>query len=162
VLKNTLMRPRTHDIILHDVLEMKHKVETAHPPRDAWHMKYRVGGMVSIEFACQYLQLMHAQLYPHVIQGNTLSSLRALIDLGIMEDACRILIEAHTLWQTLQNLLRLTLGSISPKGYASHSLNQKLAQLCNVTTIEEAHSHIETMGARAAKAIERIFCYRCY
>jgi glutamate-ammonia-ligase adenylyltransferase len=51
------------------------------------NLKHSHGGIVTIEYAIQYLQLMHGYKHPRLRTQNTLQALAALIDAGIISRA---------------------------------------------------------------------------
>ncbi len=48
------------------------------------NVKYSAGGVIDIEYAVQYLQLMHGHKHPRLRTPNTLQALAALVDAGLI------------------------------------------------------------------------------
>jgi [glutamine synthetase] adenylyltransferase / [glutamine synthetase]-adenylyl-L-tyrosine phosphorylase len=51
------------------------------------NLKYGAGGLIDIEYAVQYLQVMHGHDYPSLRSPNTLQALAALVDEGLVARA---------------------------------------------------------------------------
>jgi glutamate-ammonia-ligase adenylyltransferase len=48
------------------------------------NVKYSPGGLIDIEYAVQYLQVMHGHQHPRLHTPNTLQALAALVDVGLI------------------------------------------------------------------------------
>lgn len=70
-IRNDILRqPRDAASLQHDVFSIRQKMHDAHPNRSAlFDLKHDTGGMIDIEFAVQYLVLMHAKTWPE-LTGN--------------------------------------------------------------------------------------------
>jgi glutamate-ammonia-ligase adenylyltransferase len=153
-----LSRPRFDDALRDDVLSMLKRYQTAHPPRDAWHVKHIRGGMVDIEFAAQFLQLKYAAAHPLILQKSTRASLLAVSKLNVEEsEPARILADIYPLYMDIQNLTRLTVGSVKISKRASFGLKKKLAHVLEAVDFEAAEVHIIDVAAIASAAISKIF-----
>lgn len=122
-------KDRDHDNLLHEVAKMRKRLADNFPTDNIWAMKHVRGGIIDIEFICQYLLLKHGADNPEILEKNTYKQILMLADAGILNarqghdlcDAC------HTL-QTMQLLLRLCLGSTSKNNDRSPALLQSLAE----------------------------------
>ena len=66
------------------------------------------GGMVDVEFICQYLQLLHGRQQPELRTQNTLETLKCLHTLQLLSDAdSQVLIQGYKALRRLENKLRL-------------------------------------------------------
>ncbi|MGG6548479.1 UNVERIFIED_CONTAM: hypothetical protein NY100_24030, partial [Prevotella sp. 15_C9] len=72
VIRHVLTRRRDQDLVASDVLEMRRAIGEEKGERDIWDLKYAAGGLIDIEFAAQYLQLVHAAERPDILSVNTL------------------------------------------------------------------------------------------
>ncbi len=62
-----LRQPRDEAALKNDILQMRHKLRSAHPNRsEQFDLKHDAGGMIDIEFIVQYLVLRHAAQYPQL------------------------------------------------------------------------------------------------
>ena len=92
-----------------DVVDMRDRIAREHKPRSPWDVKYRVGGLIDVEFIAQYLVLRHAHTHPEIIAGGSIATFEALMRASVLsrEDGAA-LISAARLWRALRNVLRLT------------------------------------------------------
>lgn len=108
-IETALRRPRDRARTARDVREMRQLLERERPPRSDWDLKLSPGGLVDIEFAAQYLQLIHAH-GGGPLASNTSEALAALAAAGLGEQALlTALLEAWRLQQNLIQLLKVAL-----------------------------------------------------
>jgi len=108
-LKQALRQTRDTAKTAKDVREMRLLMAKELPASGFWDMKRSPGGLIDIEFAAQYLQIVHAAsggpLHP-----NTGAALLALEGAGLVsEPTTRLLRDAWRLQQDLSQLLRVAL-----------------------------------------------------
>jgi glutamate-ammonia-ligase adenylyltransferase len=104
-----LRRPRDRARTAEDVRDMRALMERERPPRGDWDLKLSPGGLVDIEFAAQFLQLVHAPSGGPLAQ-NTAEALAAYARAGLgPEGALAELARAWTLQQDLTQLLKVAL-----------------------------------------------------
>jgi glutamate-ammonia-ligase adenylyltransferase len=66
------------------------------------------GGLVDIEFASQYLQLVHGPRHPDLRTGSTVAALRAAAELGLAAPGdCALLIDGYRFLRTLEHRMRI-------------------------------------------------------
>ena len=117
-----LRRPREPAKTARDVREMRDLMERERPPSGVWDVKLSPGGLVDIEFAAQFLQILHAGA-GGPLEAHTVAALQALEGRGLAPHAeTRTLIEAWILQQNLSQLLKLALPDnadpdAEPKGF---------------------------------------------
>jgi glutamate-ammonia-ligase adenylyltransferase len=104
-----LRRPRDRAETAAEVRDMRALLERERPPKGAWDLKLCTGGLVDVEFAVQFLQLVHAAgggpLFP-----NTAQAITALRRTDLAPAAALIaLSDAWTLQQDLTQLLKVAL-----------------------------------------------------
>ncbi len=115
--RDILRRPRDAVQIAGDVVEMRAAIAKERGERDRWDLKYAAGGLVDIEFIAQYLQLVHAEAMPDILDTSSARVLDKARDLRVLsaEDA-DILRPAVALYHDLTQILRLCLaGPFDPK-----------------------------------------------
>jgi len=83
---------------------MRKLMERERPPTGPWDIKLSPGGMVDIEFAAQFLQLVHAPDRGPLRQ-NTGEALAALANSGLADIGDLAVLE--TAWRMQQNLSQL-------------------------------------------------------
>jgi len=105
-----LRRPRDRAKTAHDVREMRALLEEERPPKGEWDLKLSPGGLVDIEFAAQFLQIVHAA-EGGPLRSNTAAALTALGAAGFAPAGpLGALSEAWRLQQDLTQLLKVALG----------------------------------------------------
>jgi glutamate-ammonia-ligase adenylyltransferase len=88
---------------------MRELMEQERPPKGPWDLKLSPGGLVDIEFAAQFLQLVHAPAGGPLRQ-STLAALAALAEAGCTPRAeAEALADAFRLQQNLTQLLKIAL-----------------------------------------------------
>ena len=157
-IREVLTKRREPDRLLHDVAEMRRRMEKElTKPGDIWDFKHLRGGIVDIEFIVQYLQLLHAHAHPDVLDTNTDAALtklarKGLIDAGLVAD----LEEALHLWRNLQGMLRLTTGGAFDEAQATEGLKTAIARASGEASFGAVAGRIETMSARVRRHFEAL------
>ena len=108
-LEQALRRPRDRAQTVADVREMRALIARERPPQGPWDLKLSPGGLVDVEFAAKYLQLLHAA-EGGPLRANTGDALAALASAGLAN--VRLLgdlIESWRLQQDLAQLLKVAL-----------------------------------------------------
>jgi len=89
-------------------LRNRMEVEIAREDHSHFNIKTGRGGMVDVEFLCQYLQLKHGGRHPELRTGNTLEALKALADLHLLSTGeYEHLSRSYKFLRRLENKLRL-------------------------------------------------------
>jgi glutamate-ammonia-ligase adenylyltransferase len=161
VINKTLTRARDAERLLADVAHMRGRMAAEHPAGSVWEVKHLRGGLVDVEFIAQYLQLRHAAKHPGILSQNTWMALRRLGATGILEkEEAAVLIDALTLWQGLQMILRLTIeGAIGgDEDLEAPALRQILAKVAG--TGDQAPVDFAALKAKiktTAEAVKEIY-----
>lgn len=105
-----LRRPRNAARVAKDVRDMRSLMRKERPPSGEWDMKLGPGGLVDIEFAAQYLQIVHAAAGGPLAQ-NTGAALERALEVGLVSgEGVQALEDAWRLQQDLSQLLKLALA----------------------------------------------------
>ena len=129
VIRQVLMRQRDQDLVASDVLEMRRAIGEEKGERDIWDLKYAAGGLVDIEFAAQYLQLVHAAERPEILSVSTLQVIENALKLGLLPAATAdVLRTAGRLYQDLTQILRLCVSEKFTPTAAGDDLLRMLAR----------------------------------
>lgn len=97
-----------------DTSGMREKLRKEFGTADIWAIKHTRGGLVDIEFICQYMILKHMADKPQILVTNTLRQISQLQKYGILsENTGKLLYTACDFMQNLQIILGLCLGSRS-------------------------------------------------
>jgi len=104
-----LIRPRDTTVLLHDVADMRTRVDKEFGSSNPWDVKYARGGVMDINFIAQYYQLLHAHDRPSLLAANTVDALGNLTKAGLLDlTTATELITAQRVWRRIQGFLRLT------------------------------------------------------
>ena len=157
VIRDVLRRPRDATLIAGDVVEMRGAIAKEKSDRDRWDLKYAAGGLIDIEFIAQYLQLVHADRLPEILDTTTagvLDKARALRVLSA-EDA-EVLRPAVQLYHDLTQILRLCLpGPFDPKT-AGAGLLRLLARAADVPDFATLDATLIETQAKVRESFVRI------
>jgi [glutamine synthetase] adenylyltransferase / [glutamine synthetase]-adenylyl-L-tyrosine phosphorylase len=117
VIREILRRPRDAELIAGDVVEMRGAIAREKSDRNRWDLKYAAGGLVDLEFIAQYLQLVHANRRPEILDTSTAGALDKAWQLKVLPvEEAEILRPAVQFYQDLTQILRLCLtGPFDPK-----------------------------------------------
>ncbi len=89
-------------------LRMRMETEIGKERRDRLNLKVGRGGIVDVEFAVQYLQLLHGPAHPSLRARSTLKALYELARAGVIgEDRFRTMDEGYRFLRALEVRLRL-------------------------------------------------------
>ncbi len=161
VIRKTLTRARDAGGLLADVAHMRNRMAAEHPAQSIWEVKHLRGGLVDVEFITQYLQLRHAHEHPGILSQNTWMALSRLGRAGILEQQeAAGLIDALTLWQGLQIVLRLTVkGAIGgDEDLEAPALRRVLAKAAGLD--DKAQVDFDALKAKiktTAEAVNEIY-----
>jgi glutamate-ammonia-ligase adenylyltransferase len=157
VVTETLRKSRDAELIAGDVVEMRGAIAKEKGDAARWDIKYAAGGLIDIEFIAQYLQLVHAEKKPAILDTATARVLEKARSLGILavEDA-EVLRPAVRLYQQLTQILRLCLpGPFDPKT-SSASLLRLLARAGDVPDFATLEATLIETQAKVREAFVRI------
>ncbi|MDG1727827.1 MAG: bifunctional [glutamine synthetase] adenylyltransferase/[glutamine synthetase]-adenylyl-L-tyrosine phosphorylase [Emcibacteraceae bacterium] len=130
IIHNILSHPgRAHDNLLHEVAKMRVKLAENFGTDNIWSMKNIRGGIIDIEFICQYTLLANGDKYPSILKRNTLRQLKEIKKAKILSaDDVKTFSKACHIMQTSQSLLRLCLGTTSKSKERPTALLETLAE----------------------------------
>ncbi|MDP6803980.1 MAG: bifunctional [glutamine synthetase] adenylyltransferase/[glutamine synthetase]-adenylyl-L-tyrosine phosphorylase [Rhodospirillales bacterium] len=141
--------------LLADVAEMRQRIQAEHGTDDPWNVKHLPGGLVDVEFIAQYLQLRFAHASPDILSPNTRCAFARLRDAGHLDaSAAADLVSALELWQTVQGLLRLSLGRSPGRGHEGEAPDPLLDALARATGVSNLAALEETMRITAASVVK--------
>jgi glutamate-ammonia-ligase adenylyltransferase len=93
-----------------DIVEMRRKMQAAHPNRSGlFDLKHDPGGMVDVEFSVQYLVLAHAHAHPQLTRNaGNIALLGLAAELGLVPgEPAAGAAEAYREYRRLQHQIRL-------------------------------------------------------
>lgn len=125
-----LCQPRDAELLLSAVRDMRTRMKKEHSGTEPREVKHRRGGLIDIEFLCQYLQLRNAHEMPQVLHPATRRSIHALGEAGILQrDDAYFLQRALGLWLDCSALFPLISNTESAQPYLENQLNHLFAAL---------------------------------
>jgi glutamate-ammonia-ligase adenylyltransferase len=87
---------------------MKERIETELSTLGKRDVKVGRGGIIDIEFACQYLQLVHGPSHPSMRSPSTLAALTAAAAaVPEVAETCSLLADAYRFFRTLEHRMRI-------------------------------------------------------
>ncbi|MBT3071291.1 bifunctional [glutamine synthetase] adenylyltransferase/[glutamine synthetase]-adenylyl-L-tyrosine phosphorylase [Rhodomicrobium sp. Az07] len=156
-IRDVLTLPRDRAKTAADVLEMRALIEKEKGTRDIWQLKTFNGGLIDVEFIAQFLQVMHANRLPDILDQNTEAALRKLVAAGVLdpEDGGR-LIHAAELYNDVSQILRLcTEGAFDPAA-APRDLVEVLLHVTGEPDIARLEGRLRDTYAEVAALFSRL------
>ncbi|EJL26965.1 glutamine synthetase adenylyltransferase, partial [Caulobacter sp. AP07] len=139
-----------------DVLDMRQLMEDERPGDGDWDLKLTPGGLVDIEFAAQFLQLVHAGSGGPLAQ-NTGEALVALRAAGLGDKAAMVALEAAwRLEQDLSQLLKVALEDGHDPDTEPKAFRALLARAGGARTFGALKSRLAKAKAEARAAFESV------
>jgi len=149
-----LMMKRDPAAIAQDVKHMQTRLHKEHSGKSHWALKNHPGGLMDLEFICQYLKLIHGSAHPEILLPNTIKSLQVLKELKLLEqDHADQLTEAMVLYLNLQGLIRLSLKDRIVTDDIPPALKDALTTAANEDDFKNLDQKIEDTES----AVSRIF-----
>lgn len=147
-----LRRPRDAARTARDVREMRQLLEDERPPKGDWDLKLSPGGLVDIEFAAQFLQIVHAA-HSGPLAPNTAEALDALgaADLAPSQPLAALR-DAWRLQQDLTQLLKVALGDKADPGGEPKAFQALLARAGGAKTFKTLRTRLSAAQAEARAA----------
>jgi [glutamine synthetase] adenylyltransferase / [glutamine synthetase]-adenylyl-L-tyrosine phosphorylase len=157
VIRDVLCRPRDPELIAGDVVEMRRAIAAEKGDDRRWDIKYAAGGLIDLEFIAQYLQLVHAEQRPEILDTSTARVLDRAWRFGLIETAdAECLRAAVRLYHDLSQILRLCLsGPFDPK-QAGAGLLGLLTRAADVPDFATLEAHLADTQARVRASFTRI------
>jgi len=111
-IRSVLVQPRNSDALVVAVHQMRNKLFENFGSENKWAIKHTKGGLVDLEFICQYLMLKGGHDTPDIFEPELSVAIQKLEKHGLLStQECRSMESAHILMQKTQSLLRLSVGS---------------------------------------------------
>ncbi|NVJ99363.1 MAG: bifunctional [glutamine synthetase] adenylyltransferase/[glutamine synthetase]-adenylyl-L-tyrosine phosphorylase [Alphaproteobacteria bacterium] len=156
-IKTVLTTARDKNELLHAVADMRNKLFDQFGTDNPWAIKHVHGGLVDMEFICQYLMLRQGESQPDIFHPQLLESIQRLESAkALSNEEAAALREAHQFLQQVQSLLRLCLGG-SPNSDADIPEGLRTT-LCKATSTR-SFSDLKSAVIHKQSAIYRLFQY---
>ncbi|HEX7777462.1 MAG TPA: bifunctional [glutamine synthetase] adenylyltransferase/[glutamine synthetase]-adenylyl-L-tyrosine phosphorylase [Parvibaculum sp.] len=153
----TLRRPRDLAKTAFDIADMRARVEREFPSRNPWELKHVRGGLVDLEFICQYLQLVHGARHPGILHHHTRTALGRIGAAGLIpsETADR-LIAAVDLTLNLTQVVRICVEGVFKPEEATPGLKALLARAGNAPDFSALEAQLRETQAGVHKLFDSI------
>jgi glutamate-ammonia-ligase adenylyltransferase len=153
--ERALRRPRDPAATAAEVSSMRRLMERERPAAGFWDLKLAPGGLVDVEFAAQYLQIIHAS-QGGPLRANTVESLAAMAEAGLADPQdLSALSTAWALQQGLSQLLRAALDERQGAEDEPEAFKKLLAAAGGAEDFDALKRDLETVRAAARSAFER-------
>lgn len=125
----TILRHRDEAKIAADVADMRARLAKERVSSNPWELKHVRGGLVDIEFICQYLQLVHANRHPEIRHTHTRTALLRIAEAGVLpNDMADMLVQAINLNHNLTQVIRVCVEGVFDPTAAARGLTMRLAR----------------------------------
>ncbi len=123
-----LRQPRNAEAIRKSVREMRAMIAQEKGESDPWDLKLAAGGVIDIEFIAQYLALRYGAVHSEILAVETARTLATAGHLALVapDDADR-LVEAHRLYSTVTQMMRLTIEGAFDPGKVAGGVLRRIA-----------------------------------
>lgn len=153
-----LRRPREAAKTAHDVASMRERIAAEKGCTNPWDLKYVRGGLIDVEFICQYLQLIHAAAVPAVLATDTRAALSRLAAVGILAPAdAEVLRSAAGLYSSLIGTLRLMADGPFAPATAPRGLKARLSHVGDAPTFDSLEATVMSMQREVLGVFQRLF-----
>jgi glutamate-ammonia-ligase adenylyltransferase len=155
VIRKVLARERDARTIGGDAYEMRMAIASERGENNRWDLKYAAGGLTDIEFIAQYLQLVHANEHPEILDPSTSKVLERARRLGLLsrEDS-EVLRPAVQLYQNLSQILRLCLSEPFDPKKTDPGLLRLLARAADVPDFATLDAHLAETQTQVRRRFE--------
>ncbi len=146
---------REHDNLLMSVHDMHTKLYQQFGSENKWSVKHCRGGLVDMEFICQYLMLLSGNEYHTIFTPKLSEAIEKLQGIGHFNKETAINLHcAHEFMQQIQSLIRLCLSKApATSGDIPEGLKQTLLQATNLNSFADLESTLEK---------HQLFIYKLY
>jgi len=129
IFKILSQKDRDQNNLLCEVSKMRQRLIGSFSTNNIWAMKHIRGGIIDVEFICQYLLLKHGSDHPEILKTNTLEQISSLSKAGIIDqNITDKLYKATHILQSIQALLRLCLDNDNTEQEKPNALLLNLAK----------------------------------
>ena len=150
-----LALPRDASKIAREAREMRVLIEEEKPPQDGWDIKLVPGGLIDLEFIAQVATLTGRVEAPKRLTGTgeTLAHLApGFADAQVRQD----LVEAHRLYSTLTQLIRLCLTGAFERDDVPPGLSDLLLRATDLPEFGVLGAHVEETARKVRSDFDRL------
>jgi glutamate-ammonia-ligase adenylyltransferase len=149
-----LGRARDVESLRKTVREMRALIAQEKGESDPWDLKLAAGGVIDIEFLAQYLALRHCAENPELLAVETAQVIANAGRLGFLAAAdADLLVEAHRLYSTVMQMLRLTTEGAFDPARAARGVLRRIAAAADCPDF----ARLERQLVETRKAVRTLF-----
>ncbi len=116
---------------------MRERVQKELGSSSLWAIKHAAGGLMDLEFLCQYLRLIHGAEHPEILETNSSDALHEMQKAGLIPAAeAERLIAISGLYINISGLQQLCLGSRSLDDDIPLALKTALAEVGQIADFD--------------------------
>ena len=145
-----LRAPRDRAVAAAHTRAMRRLMDKERPPKGLWDLKLSPGGLVDIEFAAQFLQIVSAEAGGPLVR-HTGEALAACTDLADEADLA-ILRDAWILQQDLSQVLKVALPDSADPSAEPAGFRQLLARVAHVRDFRSLTARLKAARVQARRA----------
>ncbi|UTW57326.1 bifunctional [glutamine synthetase] adenylyltransferase/[glutamine synthetase]-adenylyl-L-tyrosine phosphorylase [Kordiimonas sp. SCSIO 12603] len=154
-IETVLTKVREEKSLVQAVHDMRTKLFSEFGSANKWAVKHCQGGLVDMEFICQYLMLLHGNRHPNIFTPTLSKAINKLNGIGALSDAEQTgMHAAHEYMQQIQSLLRLSVGSAPASG---EDIPEGLKLIMLQTTQKKNFAELENQLAKHQDFIYKLY-----
>ncbi len=132
-----LTHPRDDAVLRREVSEMRRRIAREKKPKGFWDMKLSRGGILDMEFICQYLQLRHAASAPAILAGTTADAFRSLQKKDLIDhEMAQSLLDAWEFQRNIADRIHLCLSNGQDSESIPPGLDRLLSEACSAPSLD--------------------------
>ncbi|MDX5366454.1 MAG: hypothetical protein LPK88_08365 [Alphaproteobacteria bacterium] len=153
----TILKKRDKARIAADVADMRTRLAKERQSENPWELKHVRGGLVDIEFICQYLQLVHANGHPAIRHTHTRTALSRIAEEGLLpSEMADMLVRAISLNHNLTQVIRVCVEGVFDPADAPTGLKFRLARAGDAPDFATLEADLLDSQRRVREAFEAI------
>ena len=136
-----IKRPRQKAELQKEIGAMRWQLLDAHKKDSGiWNLSVAKGGLIDVEFICQYMVLLHAHLYKGVFSTHTIDICDEISQAGFADLSA--ILDAERFFKTLAQPLHLSLGRVGDEALIAPSLRDLLVKTIKVKNFDQVRDRL--------------------
>jgi glutamate-ammonia-ligase adenylyltransferase len=136
---------------------MRHLVAREKVEAGPWNLKLTARGLMDIEFLAQYLLLRHAHGEPKFYAFSTAELIDQAAGFGFLDfETARELLQAHSLYTNITQILRVTLAADTAPPAASLAVKRRLAAAADLPDFPQLVRELDETRAKVRRIFTRL------
>ncbi len=156
-IRRVLSESRNPSRLAKDVLDMRHRLAREKGTGSCWNLKQVRGGLIDLEFTCQYLQLIFASAHPQILNQNTCAVYRNIKQAELIpRQRAEDLLKAGTLMHSLTQVLRIAVDGRFRPDEAGDGLKALLVRVGGARDFSDLEARLVDAQRGAYSAFQEI------